>query len=96
ISLVLEDAIGFAWAIRKAGRSQHFTIVSFGHDCSAIREEWSHHDSPLMGIIDLHPDRYGEGVFKTAVKILNAEAVPPAVFVQHSFLSREDAMQHHS
>ena len=90
ISLVFEDALGFAQAVRKAGRCSDFVITSFGHDCSAIRTELSRPDTCLIGIVNLHPESYGPGLVKTAVQLLKGEAVPPAVFVEHDFLSKQD------
>jgi DeoR family fructose operon transcriptional repressor len=88
ISLVPEDAIGFARAARKSQRCTNFVIITFGHDCQIVREELNRDNSCLMGIINLHPERYGDGLLHTAVNILRGEAVPPAVFVEHSFLGK--------
>jgi len=68
-------------------------IISFGNDCPAMRVELTRANSCLMGIINLHPEQYGEGLLRTALRLLKGEAVPPAVFVEHSFLSRVDIAQ---
>ncbi len=88
ISLVIEDALGFVRAVHHAGRCDAFVIISFGHDAPEVHAELNRDDTCLMGIIDLHPERYGEGLLRTAVRLLKGEAVPPAVFVEHSFLSK--------
>jgi hypothetical protein len=43
-----------------------------------------------MGFINLHAEKYGEGMLRTAIQILKGEAVPPAVFVDYSFSSKQD------
>lgn len=93
ISLVIEDALGFARAVRQAGRCDDFVIISFGHDFPEMRAELSRADTCLMGIVNLHPEQYGEGLLRTAVRLLNGEAVPPAVFVEHSFLSKDELLR---
>ncbi len=94
ISLVIEDALGFVRAVRQAGRCDQFVIISFGNDCPVMRAELTRANSCLMGIINLHPEKYGEGLLRTAIRLLKGEAVPPAVFVEHSFLSRVNITQH--
>jgi ABC-type sugar transport system substrate-binding protein len=44
-------------------------------------------------VVDLHPERYGEKIITTAIKLLKGEAVAPAVFVEHEFVSSEEVQK---
>lgn len=89
VCLVNEVAISLAQAVRRVGRSEQFVVISFGSPSLAVRTELSRPDTCLMGIVNLHPERYGEGLLRTALRLFNGDAVPPAVFVEHSFLAQE-------
>jgi len=89
VCLVPEDALGFAQATRNAGRCDQFAVVSFGSDSPAILKELARPDTCLIGVVDLHPELYGPGLLRTARDLLRGKAVPPAVFVEHTYLSQE-------
>jgi DeoR/GlpR family transcriptional regulator of sugar metabolism/ABC-type sugar transport system substrate-binding protein len=86
VCLLNELALGLAQAARQTGREDRFVIVSFGHPDAATRAELSHPQPCLLGIVDLHPERYGERLLEVCQRRINGGAVPPAVFVEHSFL----------
>jgi DeoR family transcriptional regulator, fructose operon transcriptional repressor len=93
LSLVCESALGFAQAVREAGRNHQFILVAFGDTSPAVREELVRLDTCFLGVVDLHPELYGECIISTATGLLKGEAVPPAVFVKHSFLSAKEVQQ---
>jgi DeoR/GlpR family transcriptional regulator of sugar metabolism/ABC-type sugar transport system substrate-binding protein len=94
LCLVGETALGFAQAVRSVGRCHQFVVAAFGDINPAILEELANPGSCLLGVVNLHPDRYGEKVISTAVKLLKGEPVPPAVFIEHEFISREEVHDH--
>lgn len=93
LSLVCESALGFAQVVREAGRNRQFILVAFGDTSPAVRAELARPDTCFLGVVDLHPELYGECIISTATGLLKGEAVPPAVFVKHSFLSAKEVQQ---
>jgi ABC-type sugar transport system substrate-binding protein len=90
ICIVNEFALGLARAVRKAGRSDWFVAVSFGNRDPATVSELSSPDTCLLGLVDLGAERYGDQLVQTCLRLLQAQAVPPAVFVEHRFLLRDE------
>jgi DeoR family fructose operon transcriptional repressor len=90
VCLVDEVALGLTQAVRAAHRCDQVVVVSFGGDLDALHAELLLPDTCLLGTVDLHPERYGSRLLETALRLLSGEAVPPAVFVEPDFLSRED------
>jgi len=90
IGLTDEVALALAQAVRAVGRASNFAALGFGNDSPGVRAELSLPDTCLLGTVVLHPERYGEELLRSTLRILDGEVVPPAVYVQHSFVSRED------
>jgi ribose transport system substrate-binding protein len=90
ISSVNEFALGLARAVRKSRRSDRFVVVSFGSRDSATVSELSSPDTCLLGLVDLGAERYGNQLVQTCLRLLQGQAVPPALFVEHHFLSRDE------
>jgi DeoR/GlpR family transcriptional regulator of sugar metabolism/ABC-type sugar transport system substrate-binding protein len=88
VCLTDEVALGLAGAARDLDRTAQVAAVSFGSDSSALRSELALADTCLLGTVNLHPERYGEKLIDTALRLLDGEPVPPAVLVEHGFLSR--------
>ncbi|MDI7277777.1 MAG: DeoR/GlpR family transcriptional regulator, partial [Anaerolineae bacterium] len=93
ICLTDEVALGVAQVARQLGRQAQLAVVHFGSDAAALRAELALPDTCLLGAVNLHPERYGEGLVDTALRLLDGEPVPPAVFVEHGFLSREEVAE---
>lgn len=89
VCLMNEVALGLAQAVRSAQRQDGFAVVSFGGQDAATRAELCMPDTCLLGIVDLEPVSYGRPLLETCMRIANGSAVPPAVFVDHSFLPAE-------
>ncbi|MCC6604094.1 MAG: substrate-binding domain-containing protein [Anaerolineae bacterium] len=86
ISFNDEAAFGALQAARKAGREADVVIVGQGAD-RLVRSEIRNPQSRLIGSTAYMPERYGEKVIDLALKLLRGESVPPAVYIQHVFIS---------
>jgi ribose transport system substrate-binding protein len=86
ISFNDEAAYGALAAARKADRENDVVIVGQGAD-RLIRREIRDPKSRLIGSTAYMPERYGERLMDLALKILNGESVPPAVYMNHVFIN---------
>ena len=93
LCLVCETAVGFAQAVRSTGRSEDFIVTAFGDTGPAVRAELNSPTTCLLGVVDLHPERYGEKIINTAIKLLKGESVSPAVFIEHEFVSLKEVQK---
>lgn len=78
--------IGALHAIHALQREKSVAIVGQGAD-RQVRKEIRAADSPVIGATAFWPERYGQKLIELAFKILQGEAVPPAVYVEHVFLN---------
>jgi ribose transport system substrate-binding protein len=83
------SALGAARAFQEAGRAEACAIVGQNAEPDA-RAELRSATSPLIASVGYFPERYGEGVLRLAVEILSRRPVPPAVFVKHQMVTREN------
>jgi ribose transport system substrate-binding protein len=81
-----DAAIGVLAAARKMRREQDVVIVGQGAD-RRVREELRRPGSRIIGSTAYTPERYGEKLIPLALKILRGEPVPPAVYLEHTFVS---------
>jgi ribose transport system substrate-binding protein len=89
ISFNDEAAFGALQAARKANREPDVVIVGQGAD-RLVHREIRDPQSRLIGSTAYMPERYGEKLMELALKILNGESVPPAVYMNHVFLNAEN------
>ena len=83
-----QSALGAARAFQEAGRG---TCAIVGQNAEPdARAELREAHTPLVASIGYFPERYGEGLIRLAVEILARKAVPPAVFVRHQIVTREN------
>lgn len=94
ISFNDEAALGALQAARKAGRETDVVIVGQGAD-RLIRGEIRNRQSRLIGSTAYMPERYGEKLMELALKILYGELVPPAVYMNHVFISADNIDQYY-
>ena len=80
-----DAAVGALAAARDLRREADVVIVGQGADRIA-RGEIRHPDSRIIGSTAYWPERYGEKLIPLAMKILQGEAVPPAVHIDHEFI----------
>jgi ribose transport system substrate-binding protein len=64
-------------------------IVGQGAD-RRLRDELRRGNSRIIGSTAFHPERYGERLIEIALKILHGEPVPPAAYIDHTFISAKN------
>jgi ribose transport system substrate-binding protein len=89
ISFNDEAAFGALQAARNANREKDVVTVGQGAD-RLIRREIRNPNSRLIGSTAYMPERYGERLMELALKILNGESVPPAVYIDHVLVNAEN------
>lgn len=84
-----DAAIGALRAARRLGREEDVVIVGQGAD-RRVREELRHVNSRIIGSTAYRPEKYGEKLLELALKILNGDSVPPAVYIDHVFITPQN------
>lgn len=84
-----DAAIGALSAARELGRETDLMVVGQGCDRRA-RDELRRPGSRLIGSTSYHPELYGRQLLPLAQKIVCQEPVPPAVYVDHAFVTAEN------
>ncbi len=82
-------ALGAVRAFADAARSEHCAIVGQNGTLPA-RVELREPNTRLIGSVGFFPERYGEQVMGLALNILHGESVPPAVFIKHTLITKEN------
>jgi ribose transport system substrate-binding protein len=83
------SALGAARAFQESGRSDYCAIVGQNAEPDA-RAELRQPRTPLIASVGYFPERYGEGLIRLALEILGRRPVPPAMFVKHQIVTREN------
>jgi ribose transport system substrate-binding protein len=83
------SALGAARAFQEAGRGDACAIVGQNAEPDA-RAELRTADTPLIGSVGYFPERYGDVVIRLALDLLGARSVPPATFVKHQLVTRDN------
>jgi ribose transport system substrate-binding protein len=81
-----------ARALQEAGRSDACAIVGQNAEPDA-RAELRTAASPLIGSVGFFPERYGAAVICLAIDLLGRRSVPPAIFVKHQLITRDNVDQ---
>ena len=81
-----DAAIGALNAAHKTHREQDVAIVGQGAD-RRVRQELQQPGSRIVGSTAYTPEKHGESLIPLALKILRGEPVPPAVYLEHEFIS---------
>ena len=84
-----DAAIGALRAAQKLQREQDLAIVGQGAD-RLIRDELRRPGARIVGSTAFMPERYGEKLTDLALRILRGESAPPAVFMDHVFISADN------
>jgi ribose transport system substrate-binding protein len=84
-----DAALGALQAARGLGRERDLVIVGQGAD-RMVRHEIRRADSSIVGSTAFMPERYGEKLIDLAMRILQEEQVPPAVYMDHVFINRDN------
>jgi ribose transport system substrate-binding protein len=84
-----EAVLGALAAFEQAGRLHQVAAVGQNADRlgrAALRRP----NFPFIGSTSYTPEKYGEQLLALALKILRGEAVPPASFIQHTFITKDN------
>lgn len=83
------SAPGAARAFQEAGRNEGCAIV--GHNAEPdARAELRTPDTPVIGSVGYFPERNGDGIIRLGLDLLGRRALPPAIFVKHQLVTREN------
>jgi ribose transport system substrate-binding protein len=83
------SALGAARAFQEAGRADTCAIAGQNAEPDA-RAELREPRTPLIASVGYFPEKYGDGLIRLALDILARRPVPPAVFVKHQIITREN------
>ena len=83
-----EAAVGAIRAARELGRETEIVVVGQGADRMG-RTEILRPNSRLIGSTAYMPEKYGEMLIEIALRLLKGAPVPPAVYIDHIFLTAE-------
>ena len=83
------SALGAARTFQEAGRGTSCAIVGQNAEPDA-RAELREPRTPLIASVGYFPEKYGDGLIRLALEILGRRPVPPAVFVKHQIITREN------
>jgi ribose transport system substrate-binding protein len=83
------SALGAARAFQEAGRADACAIVGQNAEPDA-RAELREARTPFIASVGYFPERYGEGLIRLALDILARRPIPPAIFVKHQIVSRDN------
>jgi ribose transport system substrate-binding protein len=89
-----DAAIGVHRACVKTGRENDLLIVGQGAG-REIRKEMSFSNSRIIGATAYWPEKYGKKLIEVSVKLLKGEPVPPAIYNQPVFISKDNMEQYY-
>jgi ribose transport system substrate-binding protein len=82
------SALGAARALQEAGRGSTCAVVGQNAEPDA-RLELRQPRTPLIASVGFFPERYGDGLMKLALDILDGRPTPPALFTRHHLITTE-------
>jgi ribose transport system substrate-binding protein len=83
------SCLGALRAFEEAGRAADCLAVSHNGILEG-RQEIRRPNSRLVGTVGYFPEQYGEAVMRLALDKLQGKQVPPATFVKHQLITREN------
>jgi ribose transport system substrate-binding protein len=83
------SCLGALQAFEEAGRAEQCLAVGQNASIEA-RREMRRATSRLVGSVSYFPEQYGDAVISLAVDKLQGKDVPPASFVKHSMITRDN------
>jgi len=89
-----DASIGALDAARKVHRTADILAIGQGAD-RRMREELRKGNSRIVGSTSFHPERYGEKLIDLALNILKGEPVPPAVYMEYTFINAANVDLHY-
>jgi ribose transport system substrate-binding protein len=88
-------ALGALQAIAEAGASERCVVASQGASAEG-RRELRRPGSRMIGSVGYFPERYGEQILELAERILEGRGAPPAVFVRHELITKENVDRYYA
>lgn len=82
-------ALGALAAAKKANRENDVVLVGQGGD-KRLRQKIREANSRLIGSTAFRHENYGQQLIEIALKILRGVTVPPATYIEHIFITREN------
>ena len=82
-------ALGALQAIAEAEAAERCVVASQGASAEG-RRELRRPGSRMIGSVGYFPERYGEQLLDLAERILEGRGAPPAVFVRHELITKEN------
>ena len=89
ISFNDEAAVGAIRAARALDRENDIVVVGQGADRLG-RTEIKRANSRLIGSTAYMPEKYGEMLIEIAIRLLQGKPVPPAVYIDHVFVTKDN------
>ena len=83
------SALGALRAFEEVGRAAECAVVGQNADPEG-RAELRQSRTRLVGSVAYFPENYGAGIIHLARDILARKATPPAVFIKHQLITREN------
>jgi ribose transport system substrate-binding protein len=87
-----ESAIGAAEAARQTGSGTEIAIVGHGGS-GEITEIIANPNSPCIGTVAFHAERYGTDLLSFALPIVRGRSAPVLHYVPHEFLGKDSLMR---
>jgi ribose transport system substrate-binding protein len=94
IGLNDDAAVGALNAFEQAGRLDQIAAVGQGVDVTG-RAALCRENFPFVGSTRYAPEEYGEKLLNLAMKILRGEPIPPAVYIQHTFINKDNLREYY-
>jgi ribose transport system substrate-binding protein len=89
-----DAALGALAAFEEAGRLSQ--VVAVGQNADRLgRAALRRAKLPFVGSTAYAPEQYGKQILEIALRILEGQAVPPAVYNQHTFITRENVDEYY-
>ena len=83
-----ESAIGAVEAAKQAGNGTEIAIVGHGGSME-IMDIVANPDSPCIGTVFFHAERYGTDLLSFALPIVRGRSAPVVHYVPHEFMGKE-------
>ena len=81
-----DAAVGVLQAAQNSGNAENLLLVGQGAD-RRLRAEMRLQATPVVGATAFRPEEYGAHLVQLALDLLAGKQVPPAVFMEHYFVS---------
>lgn len=96
VAVTINDgtALGTIAAAEAAGRGENIIVVGQNADPSG-QEEMIKENSRYLGATAYFPENYGFKIIPAMIDILECRPVPPSIYVDHVFISRDNLCEYY-